>query len=191
MTPNQNLLTKWGSSGSTREYRLFVSSGTIRLELMDRNGQARVWANTTGNLSSLAGGWHHLAVTYDGRGGATAAGGITIYVDGVAVPVNRVNNAAYVAMNNTAALLQIGREAPASRQYAGGLDEIRLWNVARSPAEIQASMSSELAGTESGLQAYWKLNDGGGGVIEDSSPSANVGTLRNGPTWSYGGGFAP
>ena len=52
-------------------------------------------------------------------------------------------------------------------------------------------MSSELVGTESGLRAYWKLNDGGGGVIEDSSPSANVGTLRNGPTWSYGGGFAP
>jgi hypothetical protein len=94
-------------------------------------------------------------------------------------------------MNNTAALLQIGREAPSSRQYAGGLDEIRLWNVARTPAEIQASMASELVGTESGLRAYWKLNDGGGGATEDSSPAANVGTLRNGPTWSYGGGFAP
>jgi len=102
-----------------------------------------------------------------------------------------VSNAAYVAMNNTAALLQIGREAPASRQYAGGLDEIRLWNVARTPAEIQASMTSELIGTEAGLGAYWKLNDGGGAVIEDSSPAANVGILRNSPTWSYGGGFAP
>ena len=191
MSSGQNLLTKWGSSGSTREYRLFVSSGTIRLELMDRDGQTRVWANTTGTLASLAGGWHHLAVTYDGRGGATAANGVTIYVDGVAVPVNRVNNAAYVAMNNTAALLQIGREAPASRHYAGGLDEIRLWNVARTPAEIQASMTSELLGTEAGLRAYWRLNEGGAGVITDSSPSGNVGTLRNGPAWTYGGGFTP
>ena len=32
-------------------------------------------------------------MTYDGRGGATAADGITIYVDGVAVPMFRVNNA--------------------------------------------------------------------------------------------------
>jgi hypothetical protein len=191
MSSRQNLLTKWGNSSSAQEYRLFIVSGTIRLDLMDRNGQAMVWVNTTGNLASLAGGWHHLAVTYDGRGGATAANGVTIYVDGVAVPVNRVNNAAYVAMNNTAALLQIGREAPASRHYNGGLDEIRLWNVARTPAEIQANMNSELVGTEAGLRTYWKLNDGGGAVIEDSSSAANVGTLRNGPIWSYGGGFAP
>ena len=63
--------------------------------------------------------------------------------------------------------------------------------MARTPAQIQSSMTSELVGTESGLRAYWKLNEGGGGVIEDSSPAANVGILRNGPNWSYGGGFAP
>ena len=41
-----------------------------------------------------------MAVTYDGRGGATAANGITFYIDGVSVPVTRGNNAAYVAMEN-------------------------------------------------------------------------------------------
>jgi hypothetical protein len=52
-------------------------------------------------------------------------------------------------------------------------------------------MTSELVGTEAGLRAYWKLNEGGGAVIEDSASSANVGTLRNNPTWYYGGVFAP
>jgi len=87
--------------------------------------------------------------------------------------------------------VQIGRAGGLTSQYNGGLDEIRLWNVARTPAQIQSSMAAELVGTEADLRTYWKLNEGGGAVIEDSSPSANVGILRNGPIWSYGGGLAP
>ena len=93
-------------------------------------------------------------------------------------------------MSNTSAIVQIGRESGLTNQYNGGLDEIRLWNVARTPAEIQASMSSELVGTEAGLRAYWRLNDGAT-VITDSSPSGNVGTLRNGPVWTSGGPMTP
>jgi hypothetical protein len=191
MTARQNLIGKWRGSAAVQEYRLYIAPGTIRLDLMDSARQVQVSARNNNNLSALAGGWHHLAVTYDGRGGATAADGITIHVDGVAVPMFRINNASYVAMSNTSAIVQIGREATQWNQYNGGLDEIRLWNVARTPAQIQASMALELAGTEAGLRAYWKLNEGGGGVIEDSSPSANICILRNGPIWSYGGGFAP
>lgn len=187
----QNLLSKWGSSNSRREYKLYIAAGTIRLDMMDSVRQATVSAYSTGSLAALAGGWHHLAVTYDGRGGSAAANGITIYVDGVAVPVTRVNNGAYVAMSNTPSALEIGREGATSKQYQGGLDEIRQWRVARSQALIQASMTSELLGDEPGLQAYWKLNEGGGAAIDDSSPSTNVGVLRNGPTWYYGGGLAP
>ncbi len=71
--------------------------------------------------TGLAGGWHHLAVTYDGRGGVTAANGITFYIDGVVVPVTRYNNAAYVAMEHWTAPLQVGRETdqlPAVRRRA-------------------------------------------------------------------------
>jgi hypothetical protein len=160
MSSRQNLIGKWRGSTAVQEYRLYIAPGTIRLDLMDSARQVQVSARNNNNLSTLTGGWHHLAVTYDGRGGATAADGITIYVDGVAVPMFRVNNASYVAMSNTSAIVQIGRESGLTHQYNGGLDEIRLWNVARTPAEIQASMSSELVGTEAGLRAYWRLNDG-------------------------------
>jgi hypothetical protein len=191
MSLKQNLIGKWGSGNTVREYRLYIAPGTIRLDLMDSARQVQVSARNNNSLSALAGGWHHLAVTYDGRGGASAADGITIYVDGVAMPMFRINNASYVAMSNTSAILQIGREGGLTNQYNGGLDEIRLWNVARTPAQIQSNMSSELVGTESGLQAYWRLNDGGGAAVSDSSPSGNTATLRNGTLWSYGGAFTP
>ncbi len=102
----------------TPEYRLRLASGVIRLDLRDNSAQATVSAHTANGQVSLIGSWHHLAVTYDGRGGATAANGITIYIDGVAVPVTRINNPAYVAMENLTAPLQIGRES-------NGLEAIR------------------------------------------------------------------
>ncbi len=116
----------------------------------------------TNNQAALAGGWHHVAVTYDGRGGVTAANGITFYIDGVAVPVTRYNNAAYVAMENWTAPLELGCEIVGFQPFDGGLDEVRLWNVVRTPSQVQATMLSELTGAEPGLVAYWRFNEGTG-----------------------------
>ena len=41
-----------------------------------------------------------------------------------------------------------------TRKYAGTLDEVRVWNVARSQSEIQRDMGRRLAGTEPNLVAY-------------------------------------
>ena len=180
------LLGKWGESAN-QEYQLHVVSGLIRLDLRDNSAQATVSAYTSNSQLALIGGWHHLAVTYDGRGGATAANGITIYVDGVAVPVTRGNNPAYVAMENLTAPLQIGRESTLWRQYDGALDELRLWNVARTPSQLQAAMTTELGGAEAGLVAYWRFNEGVGGTVADDSPGNSTATLLNGPLWVYGG----
>jgi hypothetical protein len=71
------------------------------VELRDASSQALATASTNGvNLAAMVGAWHHVAVSYDGRGGANAANGLTIYVDGVAVPVFRSTGAGYVAMEN-------------------------------------------------------------------------------------------
>jgi chitodextrinase len=184
------LVSKWGETAN-QEYRLYIASNVIRLDLRDHSAQAVVSAYTTSSQAGLAGAWHHLAVTYDGRGGGTAAAGITIYVDGVAVPVTRINTAAYVAMENLGATLQIGRESAAWKQYDGGLDDLRLWNVARTLAQIQASRSIELAGTETGLVGYWRFNEGAGTTTGDGSPSGLTATLFNGVNWTAGGPLAP
>ncbi len=188
--PAISCIGKWGD-GSNAEYRLHLASGVIRMDLFDNSAQARVSAYTTSSQASLIGSWHHLAVTYDGRGGATAANGITIYIDGVAVPLTRVNNPAYVAMENLTATMQIGRESNGWRQYDGGLDEMRLWNVARTPSEIQSYMTVELSGAEAGLVAYWKLNEGTGTTVADDSPANHTATLFNGPAWVSGGPMGP
>jgi hypothetical protein len=175
---------KWASNN--QEYQLHLSSGAIRLDLRDNSAGATVSAFASNQLG-LIGSWHHLAVTYDGRGGATAANGITIYVDGVALPLARMNHAAYVAMENLSAPLLIGREGPAWKQFDGGLDEIRFWNVARTPTQIQTFMTTELTGVEAGLVAYWKFNEGSGTTVTDDGPASYAATLMNGPAWVAGG----
>ena len=190
MSVKQNLIGKWGNNAN-QEYKLYIAANTIRLDLKDSTRQAIVSAYTMGSQASLVGSWHHLGVTYDGRGGAAAAGGITFYIDGVSVPLTRTNSASYVAMVDSAATLQIGRESAQFKQYFGGLDEIRIWNVLRTQSQIQSRRFSEVAGTEPGLVAYWKMNEAAGSSLADSSSGGNPATAHNGPTWVAGGIMEP
>jgi hypothetical protein len=189
MSVKQSLVSKW-YEGSVREYRLYVVPGALRLDLRDGSAGATV-SVLTNSQTALAGGWHHLAVTYDGRGGATAANGITFYIDGVVVPVTRINNAAYVAMENWTAPLELGCEFVGYQSLNGGLDEVRLWNVVRTQSEVQSAMLSELTGTEPGLVAYWRFNEGTGTTVADDGPGNHTATLYNTTTWMDGGPLAP
>ncbi len=183
--PKQNLLTKW-SEPTGVEYRLYLAASTLRLDLRDNSANASVSAYPTGNLVSLQGTWHHVAVTYDGRGGGTAANGITFYIDGVPAALTRENNAAYVAMESGPRPLEIGREGPSTKQYRGGMDDLRIWNVLRTATQVQSGMSAELMGLQPGLVAYWKFNEGSGIVAADAV-GGHTATLFNGPVWAPGG----
>jgi len=165
----RQLIGKWGE-GTNQEYRVYFAAGTLRVDLRDQSsgGLASVFTSLL-NLSTLLGSWHHVAVTYDGRGGATAADGIAIYVDGALQGVFRINDAAYVAMENGTAPLEIGREGPSWNMYDGGLDDVRMWNVARSASAIQAAMNAELLGTEPGLVGYWRFDEPGASTALERS----------------------
>ncbi|MEY3500556.1 MAG: hypothetical protein RL308_2225 [Bacteroidota bacterium] len=95
--------------------------------------------------------WTHLAATLSGN---TA----TIYINGVAsgtatfpIPANVTRNSNYIGRSNWG----WGDPAPNA-----SFDDLRIWNVAKTGAEIQASMNNELVGNESGLVAYFKFNEG-------------------------------
>ncbi len=62
--------------------------------------------------------------------------------------------------------------------FKGMIDEVRIWNVARSASEIVAFKSVGLTGSESGLAAYWPFDEGSGTIISDNTSSGNNGTLN-------------
>lgn len=58
--------------------------------------------------SAISAGWHFVVCTYDGRGGATSANGIKLYIDGVVIASTATNDANYVAMETGSGALDIG-----------------------------------------------------------------------------------
>ena len=53
--------------------------------------------------------------------------------------------------------------------WAGVMDEIRIWRVARTPQQILANMRVVLKPTEPGLVAYYRLSEGSGTFTNDES----------------------
>ncbi len=59
----------------------------------------------------------------------------------------------------------------------GNIDEVRIWNIARTQTQIQADMHRVLKGNEPGLIGYWKFDEGSGQIARDSSANRNHGQL--------------
>lgn len=115
------------------------------------------------------GTWYHLAGTYDGKA-------ITIYVNGVKVKSDRFSGPMTIDKSD----LFIGKGDPdfsSGEYFHGELDEIRIWNVARSQKEIEGAMNAPLTGKEQGLVAYWNFDDG---TAKDVSSHGNDGRLCDG-----------
>jgi hypothetical protein len=68
--------------------------------------------------------------------------------------------------------------------WRGAIDEVRIWAVARSQAEIQSTMDRYLCGDEQGLRAYWSFDEGQGQVLHDTL-GPNDGVIV-GPAWVPG-----
>jgi endo-beta-N-acetylglucosaminidase D len=141
--------------------------------------------NTLAN-SVLLNSWQHVAATYDGTS-------MKIYVDGELAAQTTI---AFTIGNATNSNLLIG-ESPGfpGRVFNGKIDEVRIWNVARTQTQIQKTMNTALTSEyystpDSGLVGYWKLDEGSGQTAEDLSFYSNTATLgtspnpdSNDPTW--------
>jgi len=98
------------------------------------------------------------------------------------------NNGVQVATRTSAGLTNTTQE-PVFEMGLGAnvvLDDFRVWDHARTEAEVQEHMAQELEGDEEGLVGYWRFNEGMGAVAYDSSPSEIHGTIVN-PVWRMDG----
>ena len=123
------------------------------------------------------GTWHHIAGVHDG-----VARQLRIYVDGTFQGYGTSGSAGASLSNDSD--VQFGVAPIAGSWFGGQIDEVRMWNVARSSSEINATMSKRLAGDEEGLVGYWPLDRDGTGVITDLGPGAHYGLFQGGVYWA-------
>jgi hypothetical protein len=123
--------------------------------------------------------WYHAAATYDGStwqlylNGAPEA---TLVVGAFTPRFDSIQFGGLGAM-----LTSTGTRLGA---FAGVLDEVRIWNFARSGAQVAADYQQQITSAP-GLVARWGLDEGAGTTTADSTGAPfTSGTLTNGPLWT-------
>ncbi|MFQ5615685.1 MAG: LamG domain-containing protein, partial [Anaerolineales bacterium] len=125
-------------------------------------------------------GWQHLAIVGQQTGISDTT--VTLYRNG---EVLWQHDFAGVTVGDVSGGQgwSLGNPSGASDFFQGRIDEVRIWNGARTRAEIQADMFNALQGDEPGLVAYWNFDQPGpGATILDQTANGNDGTLH-GATW--------
>jgi Concanavalin A-like lectin/glucanases superfamily len=87
------------------------------------------------------------------------------------------------SVGNTGPLI-IGRSGASGEYFLGRVDDVRIWSVVRTAAEISANFQSELSGAPAGLVGNWRFDEGLGLTAVDSAGTPQNATLQGGAAWS-------
>lgn len=151
------------------------------LELsVTRDGElkARVgsYIHTSGPGQFAAGEWAHVALTY-----AADHRRLSAFVDNKAVI-----NDEHTGLYDGKGCLTFGRGADGGNYFNGKMHEVRVWTKELTPADIAANALRIYTGRESGLLAYYRMNEAKGQQAIDKSQGATA--YMHGAVWSTGEG---
>jgi gliding motility-associated-like protein len=132
--------------------------------------------NTANNILTLN-TWHHVAAVNNN-------GTRKLYVNGVEVALTGTPT---TVVANSDPLI-IGRDfdgGNAGRFFNGDIDEVRLWNFAKTEAQVVAQKDISLTGSESNLVLYYNFNQGTPGgnntsitTVSNLATGSHTGTLN-------------
>jgi hypothetical protein len=133
------------------------------------------WIRVTGNAALLLNEWNHVAASYDGSR-------IQLFVNGrldreAADAIPNVNSPYLPALTLGTGLFQ--GQYRSDVRFVGGMDEVRIWNLARTQDEISRSMGSVISGFEEGLLGYYRFDEGFGVWSLDLADEAAKGFLAD------------
>lgn len=144
-------------------------------------GLDRIWVwNFDGAYQSIpvpyaVGEWLHLTMVHGG-------GVLSAYKNGVLV-ASLPSGATLQPANGALPTLQFGgiiNNAARNWTFQGEIDELQLWNTARTAAQVAQDMAAPLTGAELGLAAYYRMSNGSGTVLTDNSGHGWTGILTDG-----------
>jgi hypothetical protein len=137
---------------------------------------------TDTTTSYVEGVWYCIAMVVD-----QANNELTPYLNGV--PLAAATNISTITTTANAASFRIGATSGGTDLFKGDIDEVRVWNDVRTPAEILANCTDEIRNPEgdTSLVGYWKLNEGSSETVgADSSGNRNPATLAGNATFVNG-----
>ncbi len=179
--PNANdIVNKWNICAASSFWNCRMYNGKLQLEV----GEAYPGVNytqLTGNTIISDNKWHHIAYT------RSATGVLSLYVDGKLDTTTTPSAIANISNNDP---IRIGNSvcgfSSINNLFQGSLDEMRIWNVERSQAQLQASMLNTISPSSTGLMAYYNFDNGlnvqnnpGITTLSDATSNNITGSLNN------------
>ncbi len=161
---NQKLddgIVSWGNSSFNAQFNGFMLTAGETYAF----GLKHTFRNNVLELQTpdLSGEWHHVAVSYDGTTR-------TLYLDGVPLGSDMpgAQNVQYSAIFIASSLAN----------FDGQMDEVKIWNIAKTDF---SDRFAPLQGNESGLIAYYPLDENTGTNTVDRSTNSNQAAINFGP----------
>ena len=155
-------------------YGVYVTGNRqVKWEFTDTAGVRREY---TSGSQYMRGQWEHVAMVYDEINNQ-----VRFYLNGQAAGTTSSD---FTIRGDQTASLWMGKQHGGSTlEFHGQMDEVRVWKAARSQSQIQADMNREIDPNTSNLAGYWRMNEGQGVTVDDSTVNRNQGSLINGVGW--------
>lgn len=150
-------------------YAIWYEAGLLRAGVRLGGGVALAWTPVFNQ-------WYHIALTYNSTTQVQR-----LYLNGEIVASGSSLPPVYSADH-----LLFGADINFGVHdgfFPGKLDEIRFWNIERTPLEIVTNLTANLTGNEPGLVLYHKINETGQGAgITVVNSATATGAVNNGVT---------
>jgi PKD repeat protein len=178
-TSSGTIIAKRNANNNGNFFRLGnESSGNITLEINETN--IADYTAITSTVSINDGRWHYVAAIRN-------SGQLFVYIDGqqAATPVT-INGNPNISNTVATTLGQFLNGTTPWNRFNGALDEVRIWNVARTPSEFIPNSFNPISTSSTGLVAYYNFDNGIAGgtntglnTLTDLTSNGNNGTLNN------------
>jgi hypothetical protein len=145
------------------------------------------WFSRPGCVEANRGGgwvpgtWFHFAATVD-----TVARLQRIYVNGQLfkeVETSPEYGSRLIGDSGTPMTIG-GTVNPWGGAFVGEIDEVRIWSIARSPAQIASDFGRVVSPSAPGLIAYYRFDEGAGQLAHDLTGTNPDGMLTGGVSWT-------
>ncbi len=156
------------------------SGGRVQFNVADEEGhQINIYSASGLNDNK----WHHAAAS------VTRTGNAVLYMDGVSA--GSTSAAALLSINSSYPIC-IGLDGAYNYVYAGDIDEVKIWDVALTQAQIREKMHVTAPTSEANLINYYQFNESTTNEYDRGSNSYNLtfssNATRSTSTAPVGGG---
>jgi len=153
-------------------YMIVIGNNVLRAGVQHDNVSIYAEADLS---TTTANAWHHVAAAF-----TQSTQHILVFLDGVQVAEQTLG---VLSTGNTVPV-GMGRGGTGGYYFTGKLDDVRIWNTARTGAEVAANMAAEFTSAPAGLIANWKFDEATGTTAADSTAAPDDATLNGGATFS-------